>query len=43
LIESRTLDECVGLFASSEINFGFVRDLALYAFGFAAEIATLYS
>ena len=29
--------------ASSEINFGFVCDLALYAFGFVVETATIHS
>jgi hypothetical protein len=37
------LNACFGRKASSEINFGFVRDLALNAFGFAVEAAAIYS
>jgi hypothetical protein len=37
------LNECFGLKGSSEINFGFVRDLALQALGFVVETVTIYS
>lgn len=40
---SEPVNERVGLKASSEINFGLVRDLALYALGFVVETAAIYS
>jgi hypothetical protein len=36
-------NERFDLKASSEINFGFIRDLGLYAFCFVVETAAIYS
>ncbi len=41
-IRAAWVNERLGLKASSELDFGFVRDFASYALGFAAGTATIY-